>query len=225
MLNLKPFLLVLAIFMAIGTQAQDQEPIPSTRTLRKHELGLNVTGFAKQFLSFNNNINFEQSPYMLTYQYRLNEKRGLRFGLGGFYNSNTLDNRDVFVPRTNNDFLISLRAGMQFNKQISKRWQLHYGLDLFSRYARSVVITQPTSFGETFSKSLLYQGGLGPVMGFSFSIGEHVRIWTEANFYMYYQQLSETETFEGTSLEFTDYEYEFDASLQMPVSLFLSMTF
>lgn len=225
MIKLKGILLGLIIICSGYIHAQELAIDSAEPDFRKHELGLNITGFARQFLSFNNNSNLIQSPYMLTYQYHITQKMGLRFGLGGFYNSNTVDNKDVFVPRTNNDFLITLRTGIQFNKQISSRWNLHYGLDLFSRYARSVVITQPTSFGETFSKNLLYQGGLGPVLGFSFSIGENVRIWTEASLYGYYQQLTETETFEGTSLSYTDYEYEFDASIQMPVSMFLSMTF
>ena len=102
---------------------------------------------------------------------------------------------------------------------------MHYGLDLIFDYARTVVKTQSTTFGDAFEKSSITQGGFGPVLGFGYHLNPKVRLWTEASLYGYYRQLSETDVFEGTEFEFTNYVYEIDASLQMPISVFLSMTF
>lgn len=111
-----------------------------------YEIGLNATPFVSQYLDFNSDNNDLISPYILTAEKRLN-KIGFRLGLG-VVTTNRLEQPDDDNTEPKVRFkstVLAARGGLVLYKDISKRFSLKYGSDLY--YMRNSDISETTTIG------------------------------------------------------------------------------
>ncbi len=173
---------LLAIFLimissSVAMQAQD--------TLNFTEIGLNATPFVHQYLSFGNNDTPLSSPYILT-----GEKRCGRFGgrVGiGLISANDLEKADDDNTRPaikTNELTLAIRAGIVAYKNLSRRFSLKYGSDLFFQYDMTRSVTSTTGlFGETQKVTIsdyTYETGFSPFLFLQFHVTPQFSLGTEA---------------------------------------------
>ena len=150
----------------------------------KNEFGLDITGTIRFFTKFQTSTDYNYNPtYFLTYR-RYFEKGNIRIGIGG-----GVSNQEIPSPfgdsaiYENNSSALDSRLGWEFKSEISKRWQVYYGLDF--RF----------SFGNTKDEATFFNGGyaygyeshfttvgFAPVLGFRFKLNDRISLLTEANF-------------------------------------------
>lgn len=155
-----------------------------TSSKHKNEFGLDVTGTIRFFTKFQNTSDYSYTPtYYLTYR-RYFEKGNIRFGIGGGASSQEIPSPfgDSTIYKDNSSSL-DTRIGWEFKSELSKRWQVYYGLDF--RF----------SFGGRKNEAAFFNGGyaygaeshfrtfgVAPVLGFRFRINDRISLLTEASF-------------------------------------------
>ncbi len=174
-------LLLLSAFAFLNLDASAQsDSLPQY----KNEFGLDVTGTIRFFTKFQNTSDYSYVPtYYLTYR-RYFRPGNIRFGIGGdgYTQEQPSPYGDSAIFKDNSSTL-DLRLGWEFKSELSKRWQVYYGLDF--RF----------SFGNRKNEAAFFNGGyavgfeshfttvgLAPVLGFRFRINDRISLLTEANF-------------------------------------------
>lgn len=170
--------------------AYSQDSISKAK-IYHNEFGIDATGFLKQF------INLNTSPYPTDYTptyyltYRRHFKRSnIRFSIGGSYTSYDL-------PPSTNDLntyqyrsrSIALKLGYEFFTDLSKRWQVFYGIDFRPSWSYSKDDAPYWNGGYANgreSKSTIY--GIAPLLGFRFKINKRLSLSTETSFSMNYYE-------------------------------------
>lgn len=161
---------------------------------RHHEIGVDATGFIKQFTNLNGD--FFSANFIPIYQftYRYKTRFGnLRFAIGGNYSEQEFQNLfigDSTIRKRMNNF-ISGRIGWEFKNEISKRWQVFYGVDFrpsFS-YAREDALQYNFDYviGQESKSKIM---GFAPLLGFRFRLLPRLSLMTEASFVMNFQTTS-----------------------------------
>ncbi len=163
----------------------------------KHELGADITGLFKQF--FNLNANSYYSPiYFVSYRYHL-KKSNIRFGVGGEYTKKflgpfTVNGEEKAFYLTQSNF--SFRIGYERISELSKKWQVFYGIDFRptiakydnpSNYSNAGYINGSTSTSNNF--------GFAPLLGFRYRISTRLSIITEASFSFNIEKTSSQKTY------------------------------
>ncbi|MBS3914412.1 MAG: hypothetical protein KG003_07930 [Bacteroidetes bacterium] len=148
-----------------------------------HQVGVNGTQFFKQFVAQNNSTLVENNPYLLTYRYHA-KKINFRAGLGGNYSfSNDENGANQFRQETSNKSY-ALRLGVDKTRQLSKRWYIYYGADLFSTSANKETKTFPNG-GQFVQTTVVTQQfksmGVAGVLTLEFRINDKITLFTEAN--------------------------------------------
>lgn len=168
---------ILIIFFTFGVlNAQDS-------TFK--EIGLNATPFVNQYLDFGSGNGEFSSPYMITYEQRFG-RLGSRVGVG-LVGNNNMDKPVNGVPTEpvfhQNDLSFDARWGVLMYKEISKKWNLKYGLDAIVSIDNNKNWTEVKNvFGDLVTNTnsqVIYETGLSPFVFVQFQISDHFSIGTE----------------------------------------------
>ncbi|MBL4706157.1 MAG: hypothetical protein JKY54_16645, partial [Flavobacteriales bacterium] len=100
-----------------------QSPIVPKDT--KNEIGISINGIASIFT-----LNSVSSPYNLTYR-RYFDKVAFRAGLGGSIRYST---GDLNMADEQMTLFVSGRFGLEWRKELTKRWDFYKGIDLLGGY-------------------------------------------------------------------------------------------
>lgn len=149
-----------------------------------YEIGLNATPFVSQYLDFNSDDNDLISPYIITAERRMN-RFGIRLGLG-VVSTNRLQQPDDDNTQPKVLFrstVLAARGGFVLYKDLSKRFSLKYGADLY--YMRDSDISETTTIGffgnEEVSKVTSSQNeyGISPFLFLQLHITPNFSLGTE----------------------------------------------
>ncbi len=178
---MKKSLLPLLLFLNVAilfAQNETEQPV------YKNEIGLNLTAFANQFFSFNDNI-ANPGPYLFTYKF-IKGRQAFRMGLGFQFRDekSESDNVNVADLETNGiDF--SLRLGLEKQTNVGQRWLFTAGGDFVVRYF-DVKSNSPSNFGSIQLDENEWSVGIGPVLGIHFRMTPRISVGTEGTFYLQY---------------------------------------
>jgi hypothetical protein len=188
---------ILLFFIAAHAQSD------STKTFWiKGQVGVNATGFIKQFVVMNNQALGQTSPFDFNAKAFLGWNRfpsfliGPRMGFGyraiHTYSNNEQQNNE----RSDDNTTRSVRVGLELQQIISKRWVVYYGFDYINAKTEISTVSVSQIFNpvppfepvnvrtEIISNSKTT--GFGPVLGIQFNVNRHLCLGTETTFY--YQQ-------------------------------------
>jgi hypothetical protein len=175
---MKSFVAIL-LLVGIGTLSKAQD------TARFVEIGLNATPFVRQYLNFGADSILDINPYVLTAEQKRG-KYGIRVGLG-LLSANDLElaNEDNTEPAfKTNELTLALRAGLVAYKNLSKRFSLKYGTDLYFQYNLTRSETSTTGLFDDVQtvviSSFTYETGLSPFLFVQYHITPQFSIGTEA---------------------------------------------
>jgi len=167
-----PFLLLLSVSCL---HAQDA-PVSY-----KNDIGFNTT-FALQGI-----FNAGDTPFSLMYKKYKAEKKAWRFGVDTYANINNTDSKSSTSNFTDNSYgYFALVTGMEWQKQIDKRWVWYYGGDFVPHYSFNNLDT--FSNGELYWEEEYKEFGLGlrPFLGIRFDISPRLYLSAEANILLSY---------------------------------------
>jgi len=163
---------------------QDVVSQTDTTTTHKNEFGIDVTGTIRFFTKFQNTSDYSYTPtYYLTYRRYFNSGN-IRFGIGGDVSdleiTGMVGDSNVYHRITNG---IDTRLGWEFKSELSKRWQVFYGLDF--RFSAGKQRNEAAFFNGGYAvgfenHSTTYS--FAPVLGFRFKLNNRISLLTEANF-------------------------------------------
>jgi hypothetical protein len=174
------FIIGTTIFTSI---AQDTT---KSKKIYHNEFGVDATGFVKQFL------NFSQSQYPVFYTpnyyltYRRYLKRGnIRFAIGGAFSNQVIPAGSTQDPNKyqNKSYSFDARIGWEFYTDLSKSWQVFYGIDFRPSYSYSKNDAPYWNGGYANGaedKTQVY--GVAPLLGFRFKLTSRLSLSTEASF-------------------------------------------
>ena len=170
-------LLFSAFIVTISLNAQEE-----SKTY-KNEIGLDATGFIRTIVNFNSdNQNYFPTYYL---SYRRKFKPGnIRFAIGGNY-----DKRDipaVFENDINAYYRSSksfdARIGWEFKTELSRRWQVYYGMDVrpgFNYYYNDAQYWNGGYANGIETKTQVL--GFAPLLGFRFKLTDRISLLTESS--------------------------------------------
>jgi hypothetical protein len=177
--------IMLAIFITANTISLYAQDTTKKSNIYRNEFGIDATGFIKQFLNFNQSefSNYYSPTYYLTYRRHFN-CGNLRFAIGGAVESQDLS--PVFVGDSNkyhmNSYSLDARLGWEFSSDLSKRWQVFYGLDFRPSYAYSKNDAPYWNGGYangSENQSQIY--AFAPLLGFRIKINNRLSLSTETS--------------------------------------------
>lgn len=216
------------VLVAMGNAQTTEETVPRSY---KHQMGMNVTFFVKQFFTPNDTFIKQGNAPAFTYKFIPNG-RGLRTGLTLMVsNTNTNPNTGQSITSTRSTAM-GIRAGYEIRKQLDKRWLCYYGGDVFYNYTfntRKTVFTAsgfPPKQNESVDDNLAASLGAGPVLGFEFKLGNRVSFNAEANAYMAYteeRRWVRNTLFAGGNTN--SYSSKFGFDIVIPTTLFFVFNF
>jgi len=182
--------------------------------------GLNVTGFANQFLSFNS-VESPQGPYLITYK-KVTGDKAFRMGFGANVLVTTGEDGNSFVPFEQTVYGFDLRLGSEKRHNLSKRWLFTTGIDGLVG-VNHTKFESFNNFGSGEQKSTSFLAGVGPALGIHFRISNRVSIGTESSIYLTYSHrtVKSDDGFSGS--DDTDKNSITRLDITPPFALFLSM--
>jgi len=180
---MKTYILLLLLsafaFLSLDAMAQN-DSLPK----HKNEFGLDVTGTIRFFTKFQNTSDYNYVPtYYLTYR-RYFGPGNIRFGIGG--GASDQEQPSPYGDSAIYNYIsnsLDTRLGWEFKSDLSKRWQVFYGLDL--RYTIRSIKNEAVAFNGGYAigvESHANVFGVAPVLGIRFKINERICLLTEANF-------------------------------------------
>jgi len=197
---MKKIFTIVFIGLLFFSQAQDSAQVKVYR----NEFGLDATGFLKQVLNFSQQQQFSTyyfPTYYLTYR-RYFKCGNLRAAVG-------YDLLDAETPTGNpqdaNKYRhvshsVDSRIGWEFASELSKRWQVFYGLDLRPAYTYDKNDCRYSNGGYANgieTRTQIYS--IAPLLGFRFRLGSRLSILTEASFSVNVQKNQERIYYTPTS--------------------------
>ena len=204
----KSLLLSTFVFIVGITFSQVKSDKSDTNKVYKNELGVDVTGFFRRFFpviqtDYYGQYYYIESPaYYLTY--RRHFKGGnIRGGIGGDFSRrdvknyyNTTDTKKYFSLNQS----ISTRLGWEFTNELSKKWQVYYGLDL--KFSKQYYSTNGYYFNADYITGYEYTAqkyGIAPLLGFRFKLTNRLSLTTEACLTVNFENSYSERTFTPTS--------------------------
>lgn len=148
-----------------------------------NEFGVDVTSFLMLYLPLGQN-DFYSPSYYLTYRRKF-ESGNIRSGLGGDFSNQNVGNTNY--PNDSNKYNrfgygVDFRIGWEFVNEISKRWQVYYGLDTKISYQHYKNDLNYFSNGYAYGSETNYNTfGISPVLGFRFKLNKRLSLTTETN--------------------------------------------
>lgn len=182
----------MSIHVTIGQTEAKQDKV------YKNEFGVDVTGFIKYFLTFNQTN--PNTPYFPTYYltYRRKFKPGnIRSAIGGNYehrNTNaqySFDLNEYYYYSYSVDF----RLGWEFTNNIGKKSQVYYGIDIKPSYSYIKNDNQYSNAGYAHGYEMKTQYlGTAPLFGYRFKLNERISLTAETSFSLIWSK-SDTRSF------------------------------
>lgn len=180
---MKPFKVLLLLLIASNSlRAQD-----STRTKqRRHEIGIDLTSFIKYYFNFGQDVNagIKNSLFYIQYRFHLKSNNNIRAGVGGSYSET-----EMASPYTgdetrykNKQQSFNYRLGFEHFEDISKRFQVFYGLDLLAgnSYQKNDAPYWNGGYANGIeNKTASY--GVAPLLGVRFKLNKRLSIFTESS--------------------------------------------
>lgn len=221
------FLSICFCFAFFVVSAQD-----STQTIRyKNEFGIDATGFLRQFFDFNGTQPAYYTPtYYLTYR-RHYPKGNLRAGIGGGMELSPITSPYLNDPNeySKQVYSANVRFGWEWTQELSKRFQVFYGVDLRPSfyYYKNDAPNWNGGYANGY-ESRTISAGVAPLLGFRFRINERLSLATEASFAFAFSTSESRQYFTPTSNQFppmsdvvVPMQYGLSTSFSQPVSLFI----
>lgn len=200
-----------------------------------NEFGIDATGFVKQFLSFNQQAgNPAYSPYyFLTYR-RHFKSLNIRSAAGGSYAANEIAPFFSVDSNSYNYFSYSViaRIGCEFFTDLSKRWEVFYGLDLRPGffYTKNDASDWDNGYANGIeTKTQVY--GIAPLLGFRFRLIDRLSISTETSFSINLQNELNRHYFTPVASQYPALEdvvnpgQKLFTGFEQPLSVFLTFNF
>ena len=188
------FIIVIALFAYKGSIAQDSTNLKNNNW--SNEIGIDITGFIKQFvISTDQQYNYYTPIYLVNYR-RLFKAGNIRSAIGGDYNNSDTKDINEEDKLKYKSYSIAALIGWEFEEKLSKRWKIFYGLDFrtFIFYEKDdVLYNEPeyTVAQERKNRSF----GLAPLLGIKFQITNRLALFTETSFGFYFQNIEESRYF------------------------------
>lgn len=214
---MKQFLLGVVLSLCTTTfYAQDADQ----PAFLKHEIGLNMTSFVENIISFSGSIE-NTSPYLLTYKYHF-PKHALRFGIGGAYSTSSLDVDNDPIDTRNIDADLSFRLGIERQYVLNPRWVTYLGGDLVYFFDQ-IKATADSDFDKVVTNRTVGSYGGGLVLGAQFNITPRLNISTESSIHIFYREENEKITSEEFPDLFNESTKKTDTAFEIivPVAIFL----
>ncbi len=188
----KSILINIFLLFSSSLFAQNIEPLVTTKKPFQIQAGVNVISFVRQFLNFSgNNSNGTTSPYSINvkvFKQIANQDAliGIRLGSGYVSTFSTYENQTT----TGSTLIETLdfRAGLEYQKTITKRWVGYVGLDYIFQNGTNKYVTNIINLGSpiinttTDNTSVVMNGG-GLVFGMQFYVTKRIALATEATYY------------------------------------------
>lgn len=179
-------LMAVIFFAAFAQENTDQVKV------YKNEFGIDATGFLKQIINFDPTQSYpDYSPnYYLTYR-RHFKSGNIRFAVGGSFSNISTPSDLATGPKYfyDNTYSFCSRIGWEFFNDLSKHWQVFYGLDFIPSFYHQKTDKDYTSGGYAKGSENKNQGyGIAPVLGFKFKLTNRLSIMTEINYSLVYLQ-------------------------------------
>lgn len=219
----KKIALLATIFLLSFSIANAQDSVKVKKY--RNEIGIDLTPFIKFYLNFDQNqfyyYNYIPS-YYLTYRFHF-KKSNIRAAIGGDYYTSEITSPYSGDPNKyfNRQENINFRIGYEFIENISKRWQVFYGIDFRPsfRHERNDAPWWNGGYANgSDTKTTNY--GVAPLLGFRLKLNNRLSILTETSYqlnvfeskkYNYYIPInsdypsipdSDTQTSKSTSTSF-----------------------
>ncbi len=163
-----------------------------------NEFGVDATGFIRQFFNFDVGGGSNYGPnYYITYRRHFGPGN-LRFAIGGDYAAMDIpagfpDDMNVYRSQS---MSLDFRIGWEFKTELSKRWQVFYGLDFRPSFISGKDDASFFNGGyangfETSSQNY----GFAPLLGFRFRLTNRISLLTETSFAFNIQKISQRQYF------------------------------
>ncbi|MBO6516406.1 MAG: hypothetical protein JJ975_07625 [Bacteroidia bacterium] len=185
----------------------------------RHELGVNASGFASNYLNFSGVVQ-SNNPYSITYK-SLRSKGGLRVGLGGTYIK-----RDIHPPNQFSSDVVNgtldFRIGYEWHNLLNDHWSFFYGLDGVIKNVRSEATSRTRLFNgrelvdiDVWSVARREGFGAQAVTGLQWNIKPRISLNTEARVLFVYTEIETGTEFRNVPQEVRDFNpgVDFDAKL------------
>jgi hypothetical protein len=175
---------LLSLFLICSFSIVYSQQKKDTSKTYRNEFGIDATSFFFLYLPLGQDNNYLPN-YNLTYRRKFNSGN-IRYGLGGNFLNQKVENNNY--PNDSNEYnrfncSIYSRVGWEFFSEISKRWQIYYGLDTkftYQRYKNDLIYTSNDyAYG---SETIYYTLGISPILGFRFKLNKRISLTTETNF-------------------------------------------
>ena len=188
-----------------------------------NEFGVDVTAFIRQF-TFGSGSFSDFPTYYLAYR-RIFKPGNIRFGIGGWIHTD----KPFQKPSGDYDFTtesqLDFRLGWEWKSDLSKRWQVYYGVDLRPSFAHCILETHryhDTYIYGTETNSQIY--GVAPLLGFRFRCARRLSLTTESSFSVNLNTTS-TRSYSSTSNSSESdsvYEGSLYTSFAVPLSVIIT---
>lgn len=215
-INRIPFLLLFCFPMLL----QAQETV--TPKVKQHhvEMSVNATRFLNDLVSFNSRT-IESGPYVIGGKI-FKGTTALRFGIGGRFQKDR-DNEEVTVVRERKITEINVRAGIEKQFSIGKRWVYYFGADfIYSNQLNENVVESDIDIVSTKTTSNIYGGG--PIIGFQFNISDRIALWTETSiYYQYIRSKEDLTTLSAPEFDRRIRSVSHRGDAQLPVAIFFAI--
>lgn len=234
---LKNFVLA-TLFLIGGSTAIGQTDKAVTPDRFTHYTGLQVNQLLKQIVNFGNSPAVN-NPYLLKYSLRFNAtEQQINVGFGYNYSQQTEKNG---LKSDLSDLNFRLGYGKAYS--LGKKFEFGVGIDGVLRAQNIQTFNvQSFNFGSgldstiTTTKSVAIGYGLGPQVTLTYAITDRILIGTEASYYfirskqtLEVQEKNYSSSFGGPAILTVDTQKDenkaMDLNLQLPVALFLIVTF
>ena len=176
---------LIGAIMLLNTTAQTE----LTVKLHRHEAGVDVTAFLRQFLNWGGGSDpyagYTLPSYMAAYRYHIG-RSDIRFGIGWYGFDEELPAYWYNSPQDtyrNKHSELTIRIGFEWHQELNKRWQVFYGLDFRPSWIS-------TSTQWTYSNAGYRHGAestdqllaITPLLGVRYRITPRFSLLTESSF-------------------------------------------
>jgi hypothetical protein len=201
----------------------DEEP-----TKTNHELGINVSGFIKTFITPANStaLSATANNYLLSYKAVFKKHYAIRAGWGGNF-SNRNQTEDNFIGTLNvRNSQMNARLGFEWQFKLTRRWNFYTGVDYIMSTGNQRSETPIDNVNKAITQSKFSAMGGGGVVGIQFRLNKRVSLLAESSLYVTSSKTTDSSSipaFPGNdSKEVTK---ELNLNFTAPQSIFLIITF
>ena len=202
-------------------QEKDSTSSQNNSTFYNNEWGINITGFANQFFSFNGEP-ADEGAFLFTYKY-IGGKRALRLGVGLFLSHTNTEDGPNSAPLNTDGVDIDFRIGLERQFAIERRWLFTAGGDFLIGY-KDLTSNSNSNFGTIKIKNEELSVGIGPVLGIHFRFSPRVSIGTEGTIYLNFFSTKSSTDFGGVGGgEETDKSEGVKFAMVTPLALYFAV--